>query len=118
MTRFTTFTDEELNNIEEAFKASFHNMSFDTSLRILKNFVVEIQAERELRKKAKEIERHRALKDKMERLAMNANYGLVTRSCDDDEKLVVLCMINKTLKDVQGTLEGMQETLARIDDKV
>ena len=53
MTRFTTFTDEELNNIEEAFKASFHNMSFDTSIRILKNFVSEIQAERELREKQK-----------------------------------------------------------------
>jgi len=118
MTRFTTFTDDELNNMEEAFKAAFHNMSFDTSIRILKNFVSEIQAERELREKAKEIERYRALKDKMERLAMNANYGLVTKSCEDDEKLVVLCMINKTLKDMSETLEGMREILARIDDKI
>ena len=49
---------------------------------------------------------------------MNANYGVVTKSCEDDEKLVVLCMINKQLKDMYETLEGMQETLARVDDKV
>ena len=59
-----------------------------------------------------------ALHDQLARHIANSNYGLATRSCDDDEKLVVLCMIDKTLKDMQDTLEGIQETLARIDDKI
>lgn len=109
MTRFTTFTDEELNTMESAFRFS------DKGLTAL---AVEIQAEKKCRIKNEEIERHRALKENLERLSMNSNYGVVTKSCDDDEKLVVLCMINKTLKDTQDTLEGMQETLARVDDKI
>ena len=106
MTRFTTFTEYELDMMESAFRDGEFT-----------NLVEEVRAERKLREKA-EVERHRVLRDTLERLAMNANYGLVTRSCEDDEKLVVLCMINKTLKDMCETLEGMQETLARIDDKI
>lgn len=115
MTRFTTFTDDELNTMESAFRFN------DKGLIALAD---EIRAERRCREKS-ETEKYKALHDKMERLAMNANYGVVTKSCEDDEKLVVLCMINKTLKDVQETLEGMQETLERmqetlamVDDKI
>lgn len=108
MTRFTTFTDDELNTMESAFRFN------DKGLTAL---AVEIRAERRCREKS-ETEKYKALHDKMEQLSMNSNYGVVTKSCDDDEKLVVLCMINKTLKDMRDTLEGMQETLARVDDKI
>lgn len=108
MTRFTTFTDKELNDMEYVF----------CGVQDLTHLMEEIEAERGLREKAKEIENYKVLKNKLERAAMNSNYGVVTRSCDDDEKLVVLCMINKTLEDIQGTLEGMQEALARVDDKI
>lgn len=87
MTRFTTFTDKELNDMEYVF----------CGVQSLTHLMDEICAERECREKAKEI--------------MNSNYGVATRSCDDDEKLVVLCMINKQLKD-------MNDILVRIDEKI
>ena len=101
MTRFTTFTDKELNDMEYAFCGG----------QDLTHLIEEIEAERGLREKAKEIENYKALKDKLERTAMNSNYGVVTKSCEDDEKLVVLCMINKQLKD-------MGKTLTKINNRI
>lgn len=101
MTRFTTFTDKELNDMEYMF----------CGVQDLTHLMNEIQEERELREKAKETENYKALKDKLERTAMNSNYGMATRSCEDDEKLVVLCMVNKQLKD-------MQEILTKISNRI
>ena len=123
MTRFTCFTDKELDNMEYGFNIALDNTGLDTPQQILKKLIDEIRSERGLREKEEvhytkypqterlretaEVERHRALRDKMERLAMNYNYGMATTSCDD-EKLVVLCMINKTLKDIYSTLKEVR----------
>lgn len=126
MTRLTHFTNDELNTIEVAFTIALDNTRLGDLHRRIEKLAEEVSGEKRYREKIKketpekneEIERHRTLKNELERLAMNSNYGVVTRSCDDDEKLVVLCMINKQLKDICETLEGMQETLARVDDKI
>lgn len=100
MTRFTNFSNEELKDMESAFSSEG-----------VTHLVEEVRAEKKCREKEGEKYKKVNWHDKIERLAANSNYGMATRSCDDDEKLVVLCMINKQLK-------NMQETLARIDDKV
>lgn len=134
MTRFTCFRDEELDIIKSAFYIALDNMRLDTSQQRLNSLADEVLAEIKLRKKEKKDSVNGLLdfgkQDKIKELhedlvslirkeieASNSHYGIAS-SCEDDEKLVVLCMINKQLKDMCETLEGMQETLARIDDKI
>lgn len=125
MTRFTTFTDKELDAMESAFQIALDNMRFGDSHGRIENLIDEVQAERKCRHNDEEKGKiSDALHDQLARHIAKSNYGLAS-SCDDDEKLVVLCMINKSLKDMYKsfkdmceTLEGMQETLARVDDKI
>lgn len=117
MTRFTTFTDKELDAMESAFQIALDNMRFGDSHGRIENLIDEVQAERKCRHHDEEKGKiSDALHDQLARHIAKSNYVLAS-SCDDDEKLVVLCMINKQLKEMQNTLTLLSNALIGNSEK-